>query len=99
MFLPLLHGRNRLCVRKNSHARSMLIRYAPSFPVALTYSVSPHSGSRLSWKDEWSASGLWSQFQPPSGHCHLTSPSAKVPTLGSSADPSLEKLAGALPSV
>src|SRR2546428_437761 len=99
MILPLLHDRNSLCLRKNSHVRSMLIRYAPSFPVALAYSVSPHSGSRLSWKDEWSASGLWSQFQPPSGHCHLTSPSAKLPTLGSSVSPSLEQFASAFPSI
>src|SRR3989441_5138510 len=99
MILPLLHDRNSLWLRKNSHARSMLVRYAPSFPVALAYSVSPHSGRRLSWKDEWSASGLWSQFQPPSDHCHLTSPSARDLTLGSSASPTLEQLASAFPSI
>src|SRR3989454_11749056 len=99
MILPSLHDRNSLCLRKNSHARSMLIRYVPSFPVALAYSVSPHSGIRLSWKDEWSASGLWSQFQPPSDHCHLTSPSARDLTLESSASPSREQLASAFPSI
>src|SRR5439155_1407900 len=39
-----------------------------------------------------------SQFQPPSGHCHSTSERARSSTRGSSARPSRQQTASALPS-
>src|SRR5947209_12973445 len=71
----------------------------PLSPVAFAYSTIPHSGRRLSWNEEWSASGLGSQFHPPSGHCHLTRDSAMLRTLASPASPILEQAASAFPSI
>src|SRR5438445_7192211 len=97
MISPVWSERNKWCWRKNSDALSVGFKYSRS-PVALWYSTRPQRVDRDSLTDEWSASGLLSQFHPPSGHCHSTSDSASFTTRGSSARPSRLDTANALPS-
>jgi hypothetical protein len=56
-------------------------------PVATEYSCRPHIGGSDSLKDERRPVARWSQFQPPSGHCHSTSERARSCTRASSAIP------------
>src|SRR5437016_2931346 len=67
-------------------------------PVACWYSTRPQRVESDSLTDEWSASGLRSQFQPPSAHCQPTKDSASLTTRGSSARPNRLQTASAFPS-
>src|SRR5712692_7763132 len=95
---PSVHVRYSLCFRKNWEACSIDPLHCFD-PVAFAYSTSPHRGMRLSWNEEWSASGLGSQFQPPSGHCHSTKVSARRLTFSLSDKPIFEQAASAFPSI
>jgi hypothetical protein len=69
---------------------------AAAFDSFVPCSQSPRIGNSVSMNDEVDASGFWSQFQPPSGHCHFSSSSASR-SHRSSASPSFVKYQSAYP--